>query len=61
MMNKSQLQMKCLKCGNPIKETSSWKYGRFSDNEHPLSPIVFFCSCGNVIEVQKKVYGKVQD
>jgi len=51
--------MKCLKCGNPIKETPSWKYGRFSDNEHPLSPIVFFCSCGNVIEVQKKVYGKV--
>jgi len=46
---------KCKKCNNPMKDTPSMKYGRFSDNEHPRSPLVWFCNCGKTTTMDKDV------
>jgi len=40
---------KCPKCKNPMKDTPSMKYGRFTDNEHPLSQKCWLCKCGEQI------------
>jgi len=40
--------MKCKNCGNPLIQTPKLKYGIFSDNEHPLSSIVWLCNCGRL-------------
>ena len=29
--------------------------GRFSDNEHPRSPLVWFCNCGKTTTMDKDV------
>jgi len=52
--------MKYCKCKNPMVQTPKLKYGRFSDNEHPLSPIVWFCNCGETTEVDSKEYSSTE-
>ncbi len=42
---------KCKICGNPMEDTPNMKYGRFSDNEQPSSPKLWFCNCGKITEV----------
>ena len=51
------MNLNCPKCGNPMKNTPNMKYGRFSGNEHPLSPTLWFCACGEItfIDTEEKV------
>ncbi len=43
----------CEQCGTPMIDTPEMKYGRFTDNEHPLSPKLWLCYCGKISEVSK--------